>query len=247
MLSAPENLRALITYFGISQQELADALEINASQISRWLSGERRLTAASVHMPRITEYFLSLATTLSDIDWLNRQLESEGLPTDASSVAGIRQNLTIWLSSDGEALRRNLGAVPPSSRLKKNKPLPPPTLSCSEIKLGALELSLALRPILSELPPKSCVNVFLSSDVITAIIDESVAGLLLFFADKKSLQIRLVACVSGDTRAMSRLIAAYTGALVSGHMQLSVVHGMTQTVTHQMHLIVPERCAVPYW
>lgn len=239
-----EHLKALITYFGISQQELAEALDINASQISRWTSGKRRLTASNVHMPRIVAYFLSLATKLSDIDWLKEQLEVAGLPADTSSVASIRQSLTIWLSSDGEALRRNLGAVSPMSCHRKPKPKPLYALTDSTVRLGALELSLALRLLLPELKPKDSVNIFLSSDVIATILDESVVELLLALAEKNDLQIQMVVCVSGNTRAMSRLIGAYIGALVSGHVQLSVVHGMTQTVTHQMHLIVPGRCTV---
>jgi len=61
---------------------------------------------------------------------------------------------------------------------------------------------------------------------------------------ESDLRIRMTVCVSGDTRAMSALIDAYMPALVSGHVQLSVVHGMTQTVTNQMHLIAPGATAM---
>lgn len=244
MPSSAENLKSIITYFGISQQELADALGVNASQISRWISGQRRLIASNVHMSRITEYFLSFATKMADIDWLKAQFEAAGLPTDTTSVFDTRQNLTIWLSSDGEALRRSLGNTLSALWPKKNKPKALRSSGDSAVKLSALELSLALQPILSGLDPKSCIDIFLSSDEITTITDEDISGLLLRLTEKNELLIRLVVCVSRDTRAMSRLIATYIGALVSGHVQLSVVHGMTQTITHQMHLIVPGRCTV---
>jgi hypothetical protein len=49
-----------------------------------------------------------------------------------------------------------------------------------------------------------------------------------------------VVCISGDTQAISRLIDVYMQPLVSGHIRLLLVHGMTQTVTNQMHLIIPD-------
>ena len=244
MLSPPENLKSLLAHFVVSQQELADALQVNASQISRWISGERKLTAASPHMPGIAEYFLALATKVADIDWLKAQFAAAGLPTEATSVSRIRQNLTIWLSSDGETLRRNLGTVPPSIAPKKDKPTPSRASSDSMVQMGTLELSLALRPVLEQLPQGSDVDVFLSNDQITTTIDEGFAGLLLLMADQRGLRFRMVVCVSGNTRFMSALLNTYMGALVSGHVQLSVVHGMTQTVTNQLHIILPGLCAV---
>lgn len=54
----------------------------------------------------------------------------------------------------------------------------------------------------------------------------------------------MVVCVSGDTQAISALIDTYMGALVPGRVQLSAVHGLTQTATKQMYLIIPEITAM---
>ncbi|HCG36551.1 MAG TPA: hypothetical protein DER23_09450, partial [Clostridiales bacterium] len=51
-------------------------------------------------------------------------------------------------------------------------------------------------------------------------------------------------CVSGDTQALSEILDAYIEPIVSGHVQLLVVHGLTQTVTNQLHMIFPDGNAV---
>ena len=239
-----ERFKILLDYFGITQQQLANKLNVNASQISRWLSGKRRLSATNAYLPKIVDIFLSHAKRLQDINWLKAQLDEAGLVTDTTSVESLRQGLIIWLSSDGDALRQNLRSVSLSAKNISQKPQPFVAATGNATQCGALPLSLTLQPILTTLSSKSAVNIFLSSDVITTIVDNDISNLLIEVAVQNNLQIRLVICVSGDTRAMSRLIAAYLSALVSGHVQLAVVHGMTQTVTHQLHLIVPEHCAV---
>lgn len=43
MTQSTENLKAVLDYYGIAQNELAQALDIDPSLVSRWLSGGRRL------------------------------------------------------------------------------------------------------------------------------------------------------------------------------------------------------------
>jgi hypothetical protein len=161
-------------------------------------------------------------------------------------VYRTKQNLIMWLASDGENLRRNLGSSPPTT----SKNLAPKKIQTivrsdnSAVKLGCLDMALELEPILDGLPNKSAVNIFLSSDQITTMVNEDIVALMLRMIVKNELKTRLVVCVSGDTQAMSALIDNYMGVLVSGHIRLSVVHGLTQTVTNQMHLIIPGTAAM---
>ncbi len=247
MTSPTENLKAAIEYFGINKNEMARALGVDPSLISRWLSGERKLRAASPQMDALAEYILAHSQRVHDMEWLKARFEAAGLPTDLSSVYRTRQNLIMWLATDGEDLRRNLGNSPPAAATKKAPQKKAGILARSDdsaVKLGYLDIVLGLEPILSELPCKGVVGIFLSNDKIATMINEDVAALLLRMIGKNDLKIRMVVCVSGDTQAMSMLIDTYMEALVSGHIQLSVVHGLTQTVTNQMHLIVPDTAAM---
>jgi transcriptional regulator with XRE-family HTH domain len=241
MTSPGKNLKSVIEYFGVSKNEMARELGVDPSLISRWISGERRLRAASPQMDALAGYILAHSKRIHDLEWLKAQFEAEGLPVDVSSVYRTKQNLIIWLASDGEALRRNMGSQPPTSAAKTAAAGKPRTASYqadSAVRLGCLDIALELEPILSGLPAKSTVEIFLSSDQIATIVNEDIADLLLRSIEENDLDVRLIVCLSGDTQAMSVLIGTYTGALVSGHVRLSVVHGLTQTVTNQMHLII---------
>ena len=96
-----------------------------------------------------------------------------------------------------------------------------------------------LRGVLSALVAGSTVDIFLSSDQINTLVHEDVSALVREMIEKLDLRFRLVVCISGNTQAMSKIVNSYMAALVSGHVNLSVVHGMTQSVTNQMHIILP--------
>ena len=242
MTNSIENLKAVIEYFGVNKNEMARAIGVDPSLISRWLNGERKLRAASPQMETLSEYILAHSKRIHDIEWLKTQFEAAGLPTDISSVYRTKQNLIMWLASDGENLRRNLGSIYPTFMTKNPRQKKSATIARSgdsAVKLSYLDIALELELILSGLSDKSIVDIFLSNDQITTTVNEDIAALLLRMTGKNNLKIQMVVCVSGDTKAMSALIDTYMAALVSGHIKLSVVHGMTQTVTNQMHLIVP--------
>ncbi|MEA4816392.1 MAG: helix-turn-helix transcriptional regulator [Lachnospiraceae bacterium] len=247
MTSPSENLKTVIEYLGISKNDMARSLGIDPSLISRWLSGTRKLHAASRHMDALAEYILARCKRVRDMEWLKDKFKASGLPTELSSVYRVKQNLIMWLASDGEDLRRNLSSSHSPESVKNGlqkrmgsaiNPLG------NAVKLGCFDIVMELEPILANLPHKSEVNIFLSNDQITTVINEDIADLLLQMIDKRDLKFNMVVCISGDTKAVSALIYAYMAALVSGHIKLSVVHGMTQTVTNQMHLIVPGIAAV---
>ncbi|MEA4849213.1 MAG: helix-turn-helix transcriptional regulator [Clostridiaceae bacterium] len=248
MANSAENLKSVMDYFGITNNELARALSVDPSLVSRWLNGQRRLKASNPAMDALAEYILARSKRVHDIEWLKTQFEEEGLPTDISTVYRLKQNLIMWLASDGEALRRNLGSLPSASVIKEDSPkktrIPYIQASGSPVKIGYLDIALELEPLLSELPEESTLDIFLSSDEIATAVSEDISRLLLHMTERSRLRIRLLVCVSGNTTTMSRLIGTYMQPLVSGHIRLSVVHGMTQNVTNQMYLVIPESCTV---
>lgn len=244
-----ENLKSVMEHFGLTNLALAKALELDPSLVSRYLSGQRQLKAASPQMEAIADFILTRSKRVADLDWLKEQFAAEGLPTELSTVYRFKQNLIMWLATDGKTLRKNLGASlpgdiaghePPAAK-KQNRII---ETADSAVKIGSLQIVLELRPVLEMLPHGCTADIFLSSDQIAVMVNEDVAALFLKSVSENDLKIRMVVCVSGDTKAMSVLVDTYMAALITGHIQLSVVHGMTQTVTNQMHLILPGKLAV---
>lgn len=236
-------------HFGLTNHALAKALGLDPSLVSRYLSGQRQLKAASPQMEAIADFILTRSKRVADMDWLKEQFAAAGLPTELSTVYRFKQNLIMWLATDGKTLRKNLGASlpgdiaghePPGAKVQ-NRII---EATDSTVKIGSLQIVLELRPVLEMLPHGCAADVFLSSDQITAMVNEDVAALFLKSVNENDLKIRMVVCVSGNTKAMSMLVDTYMAALITGHIQLSVVHGMTQTVTNQMHLILPGKLAV---
>ncbi len=239
------HLRAALDYLGITNVELARALGCDPSLISRCLSGQRSLKAASVQMDAITEYILSRAKRMRDMDWLKARFAEAGLPTDSSTVYRFKQNLIIWLATDGETLRKNFGRSFPGDvaggmPAEKKRGREEAAASGGEVKIGHMEIVLALRPALAALPGGSVVRVFLSSDRLSTATNGDIAALFREAIATNDLRFHMVVCVSGDTQAMSKLLDSYMEALISGHIRLSVVRGVTQTVTSSMHILVSD-------
>lgn len=68
MTQSTENLKAVLDYYSIAQNELAQALDIDPSLVSRWLSGERRLRASSPQMDALAEYILTHSKRIHDME-----------------------------------------------------------------------------------------------------------------------------------------------------------------------------------
>ena len=245
MATPNRNFEAILKHLGITNVELAKALGCDPSLISRCLSGQRALKAASLQMDAIAEYILSRAKRAQDLNWLKERFMEAGLPTDSATVYRYKQNLIIWLASDGETLRNNFGRSLPGDvagtlPIIKKQEEASVTPAENDVKIGTMDIVLALRPALSQLPKGSFVRIFLSNDRLRISTDEDVAALFREMIAANDLHIQMIVCVSGDTQAMSRLLDAYIETLISGHIQLRMVHGQTQTVTSVMHVLVSD-------
>jgi len=125
----------------------------------------------------------------------------------------------MWLATDGETLRRNLGPSLSGDIAGEQPPAPiqreTTHLSDGDALLGSLQIVLALRPTLSALANGTVVDIFLSSDQLRIMQNEDVSQLLTEMIADIGLRLRMVVCVSGNTQAMSRLLDAYMPSLVS--------------------------------
>ncbi len=168
-----------------------------------------------------------------------------GLPTDSSTVYRYKQNLIMWLATDGETLRNNFGRSLPGDVAGRFPAEPKQEelhgeAADNDVKIGTMEIVLALGLALAMLPKGALVRIFLSNDRLRIATDEHVAALFRERIAANDLHIEMVVCVSGDTQAMSKLLDAYIEALISGHIGLKIVHGQTQTVTSAMHILVSD-------
>ena len=55
-----QKLKGLMQLFKISNSKLARGINVDASLISRWKSGDRAMSANSPHVPAIASFFLRL-------------------------------------------------------------------------------------------------------------------------------------------------------------------------------------------
>ena len=246
MATPNKNLKAVFEHLGLTNLAVAKALNIDPSLISRYLSGNRQLKAASPQMDAIADHILASSKHVQDVEWLKAQFIDAGLPTDMSTVRRLKQNLVLWLATDGDMLRRSLGTTPPKGAVRAARKSMRRVFTAADggTKHSYLELLFTLEPLLSALQPGGMVEVYLSNDRIKTIIDGDVSSLLLKMIEQHDLHIRMVVCVSGDTQAMSQIIDTYIEPLVSGHVHISVAHGLTQTVTNQLHMILSDSNAV---
>ncbi len=247
MADPAANLKSVLDHFIISNNELAKALSVDPSLVCRWIKGERKLKAASPAMVALAEFVLQRSRRILDIEWLKAQFEKDGLPTDISSVYRVKQNLIIWLASDGDSLRHCMGSLPDNEKawnVYRAAAAEASSVPARQANFGNMNITIALESVLGDTPAGAELNIFLSSDEINTIAEEGFSQLLLRSINKSGISVRLVICVSGNTKAMSRLIGVYMQPLVSGHFNMSIVHGMTQTVANQMYLMMPGRYAM---
>ena len=110
-----QKLRGLMQLFKISNSKLARGINVDASLVSRWKSGERAISETSPHVPAIASYFLKLNAYHYQKEFLDYILKSR-LPENLSNDMGRRIHaLADWLISD----------EPPEFSTKPEKPHSP--------------------------------------------------------------------------------------------------------------------------
>lgn len=244
MLNPAENLRSVMERFHIGNNELAKALGVDPSLVSRWLSGERKLKASSTTMEAMAEYLLTKCRNMDDFHWMQENFKRAALPADLTSVGFAQRNLILWLASDGDDLRRNIGTPAQPQRMGKSAASAGDNRDGSVGPAGGpLLLTAELGKMLECLPDGAPVDIFLSSDEAALITDGDVARLLNRAAGCGRC-IRLLVRISGNTEAMSRLIHCYLPLLVSAKIRIYTIHGMTQAVASQTHIILPGLAAM---
>lgn len=110
----------LLSAFRVSGTELADAIHIDSSLVSKWKNNKRSLKSNSPLLNSIIDYFLSL-DSLSGYSTLRTLLGPEFLSLETASPEQIRTALKRWLLSSVEAPAESLSLRDFSHSCKKGK------------------------------------------------------------------------------------------------------------------------------
>ncbi len=95
----PEKLRLLMELFKISNSQLARAVNVDASLISRWKSGQRRVSVSSPHLPALAHYFTRYHGYLYQQEVLDQLLLINSDNSSKTSEDQRIQLLTEWFVS----------------------------------------------------------------------------------------------------------------------------------------------------
>lgn len=95
-----QKLRILTTLFKLSNSKLARGINVDASLVSRWKSGERKISQNSPHIPALATYFLRLNAYQYQKAYLDRIIDSHLPEADKSDEARRIHVLADWLISE---------------------------------------------------------------------------------------------------------------------------------------------------
>ncbi len=241
-----KNLRRILNYFDIKNNMLAKALSVDPALVSRWLNGSRQLSATSESMDKLCNYLLSKTTGLDDMEWLKGQFQKSGLATEMTSVGVIKQNLIIWLASDGENLKQSFGKLLQKSISELSGDIDQAVQSANDyqVRTGFIDIAFCLDNILQTVTAGTSIDIHMTREDVVTITHNGVSSVLMKHIAERNLHIRLLISLSNDTKAMSKLITTYMQQIVTANLSISVVHGMAQAIVSQMSIIIGDKCAV---
>jgi len=228
------SLKKVLDHLDISNAALAKALSIDPSLVSRWLNGHRQIKLASDTLDKLTDYLMRRIQHSNRADWLKRQMEHDGIKNNYNSINEFQKDFKVWLSSDGDSISRILDFNHRAESIKPGSA----AASNTQMKTGFEEIALFLKGALEKLPANSKIDIHLSSEDISLLLQESISQTIFESMLEKMLQVRLIISMANNTTAMSRLLSQYLQAIVEGLLSISVVHSMTQAITNQSTLII---------
>lgn len=241
MMKENVNLKEIMSYFRITNIELARATEIAPSLISRYLSGDRKLKGTGKHAEAIAEYLLIKANTGEKINWLRERLETAGLPAGMTSVMSTKYNLIRWISSDGESVPQSGQEADAAVEIPEDGKMPE---KLKRLRTGVLSITSFISDMFMTMQKDESVDVFLTSDRIRILTNEVFSNAVkeTLASETKNFTMNIVIGLSGNTQGMNRIIQCYMGELVSGKMRFYTFFGATQNVSEHLFFIFRNNC-----
>ncbi len=80
---------------------VSKVLSIDASLVSKWTSGKRKLLSDTEICDKLSAYLLSKCRGDADVEWLSKQHAKIGIDAASASEEDFKQCLTVGLAHDG--------------------------------------------------------------------------------------------------------------------------------------------------
>lgn len=237
------NLKKLMAQLKISNAQLAKALNVDPSLISRWLKngcGERR---APEHALAIEQFILKRRLTPENESWL---------AAETGSAALAEGSIANWLYPEGiyyhaenkDGDFANMQLVNSFRSLIENRPSQHSEKANLAVCSDAVKIAEMLRSELSEIEEGSAVKIYLSSESSGIAIDPQILSVLRECAESRKLSFTMLVESANNSSMISRLASAYMPMLVQGQLTISLIQGTPQTFTVTMNVIIPECAAI---
>lgn len=239
------NLKLLLTQMSLSSAQLAKAVNVDPSLVSRWLRSGCGTRKASAHALAIGRYVCSRRLSPENAAWLSAAVGYEqGRPVTAERVA-------LWLYPDSDL------PAPPQEEPFANilvvnsfrdsvlgrEPAGSADASLSVCR-GAKTIAQQLSAELEKAEPGCCIDIFLSSEAVTAAVDKHILLALRQAVANKPLSVRMLVQSANNSAMSTRLVSTYLPLLVLGRLTLSMIQGTPQTFTANMHVLIPDGAAI---
>ena len=252
MKKKTENLRTVMEHYELQGKLAAQAIGVSPSLVSRWMSGEKTLSAHSKSVEPLAEYILSQRNALSteNRDWLRRRFAESGRSIRFDWSKADREEIKTafinYIANDDSVLSRS-GSREAAAR------------SADFYSIGGMdELSLLLRRELGELPQKSVLSLYVTGEgqeMHDVFHDELAAALkqeielhifllphtepeeLVIEERGDSAHVRLPEQDMEGTEFMSR----YRDILLSPKVSAAVYYERRLNALTQTTLIIPDR------
>lgn len=250
------NLRELMRYFSLSNAQLAKALGVDNSLVSRWLSGQRTIRKCPAYAERIAGYIVPRINSSKDVNWLKNRISLVYRDAAISSVAELQQWTARWLYPASSAPARDDGAFSSmllvdsfSSALAEDTSrtaaaAATPRDSRFSVRTGMEQIAALLHDQLSRLEQGGQVLMFLSSEMVSSAVDRGVVRVIREQAAHKECKVSMLIQSSNNSAAMSALLSAYMPLLVGPQLELQVIQGTPQTFGMFMSVLIPGHCAI---
>ena len=248
------NLRELMRYFSLSNAQLAKALGVDNSLVSRWLSGQRTIRKCPAYAERIAAYIVPHISSGKDVHWLKNRISLVYRDAAISSAAELQHWTARWLypassvpARDDSAFSSMLLVDSFSSALTDDAPRAVPIVASDSgfsVRTGTQQIAELLAGQLSVLEQGGQVLLFLSSESVVSAVDRGVVSVIREQAARRELKVSMLIQSSNNSAAMSALLSAYMPLLVGPQLELQVIQGTPQTFGMFMSVLIPGHCAV---
>lgn len=247
------NLKALMSQLHITSIQLAHAINVDPSLVSRWRKagcGERKMTQ---HALAIGKYVSERHLSAENAAWLAARLGETGAGHESNACRIAR-----WLYPEAD--------IPPSScgdtetfhnvlmlqsfreavidQQEAPAVLIRPKSAALDVCQGTDDIAQLIAQELGSAAAGTEVSIFLSSESSSTAVNPLIVDAIHSCVVERQLKVRMLVQSSNNSAMSSRLVSAYIPMLVLGKLELSVVQGTPQTFTATLNIIIPFRSAI---